>query len=154
MLLIIFILLIVKSGIEARNANGGYITFGHIFKNMFAAGAIGVIICTPFEYVLMNFIDPELIDMQKELALEAAEQARDLLAGIGGDEFEAQFDEEIDKIENTNPFSASNTIKGLLIRMVAPIALLSALFGLILKKTRPNNPENPTQKEERYIVNK
>ncbi len=153
-LLIIFILLIVKSGLEARNANGGFITFGQIFKNMFVTGTVGIVLCTPFEYIMMNYIDPDLIEMQKEISLEAAEQARDFLSGIGGEEFDNQFDEELEKIENTNPFSAMNSIRTLLIRLIAPIALLSALFGLILKKNKPQDPNESSQKNQRYIVNK
>ncbi len=153
-LLIIFILLIVKSGLEARTANGGYITFGQIFKNMFVTGAIGVAICTPFDYILMNFIDPGLIEIYRDLAVESSELTREFMVGLFGEVADAQVDREVEKIENSNPFSLSNTLKGFLIKMIAPVALLSALFGLILKKSGTNKSDDSDNKQKRYIVNK
>ena len=153
-LLIIFILLIVKSGLEARKANGGFIYFGQIFKNMFVTGAIGVAICTPFEYIMMNFIDPGLIDIYRDILVESAELTREIMEDHFGDIAVERADKEIEKIENTNPFSLANTFKGFLMKMIAPVALLSALFGLILKKPGSNNSDDSKNKQERYIVNK
>ena len=156
-LLMIFILILVKSGMDARKIQGGFISFGEAFKNMFVTGAIGVTFCTLFEFILTNYIDPSLIVMQQEIAMEAAEQVKEMFGGFGmGEELEEEMDKQLETLEETNPFSPGNTLKNLLFRFVAPVAFMSALFGLIIKKkgTGTNNPDDLDKKEERYVINK
>ncbi len=154
-LLMIFILIMVKSGREARKANGGYISFGEAFKNMFVTGAIGVLICTCFEYVLFNFIDPGLIDIQKEIALEAAEKVTELLGGMG-EEYEIALEKEMEKIEDGNPASLGATAKNYFARLLAPVALLSSIIGLVIKrKGTGSGPADDLDKPRQgYVMNK
>lgn len=152
-LFMIFIIILVKAGLDARKAMGGYISFGKAFQNMFVTGAIATALCTMFEYVLMNHIDPTLIDMQKEIAMEAAESVKGLLSGMG-DEYEEAFDAEMEKIETSNPVSLPNTLKNYLVRLVAPVALMSAIIGLIIKRNSPGNPDILDKPEQGYVINK
>jgi len=105
----IFLLILVKSGLDARKANDGVIAFGEAFKNMFVTGAIGVLLCTLFEYLHFNFISPELIEMQRELAIEAAEKVSELLGGFG-EEYEEEMERQLETIEDTNPVSLTKSI--------------------------------------------
>lgn len=154
-LLMIFIIILVKAGRDARADNGGYISFKEVFINMFVTGAIGTLLCTSFEYLLFNFIDPSLIDMQKEIALEAAEKVTELLGGMG-EEYEIAFEKELEKIENGNPASAGSTLKNYFARLIAPVALMSAIIGLILKrKGNDNGPADDLDEPRKgYVVNK
>lgn len=153
-LFLIFIILMVKSGLDARKNNGGFISFGSAFKNMFITGAIGTLICTVFEFLQFNFIAPELIDMQKEMQMEAAERLSEMFSGMS-DEVEDAVEESLEKIENDNPASIGNTIKNFVVRLVTPVALFGALIALFIKRDGRQPMDNLDDKNEsKYVVNK
>lgn len=154
-LLMIFIIVLIKAGKDARTENGGYISFKEAFINMFVTGAIGTLLCTSFEFVLFNFIDPGLIDIQKEIALEAAEKVTEMLGGLG-EEYEVAFEQEIEKIEEGNPASMAATIKNYFARLIAPVALLSAIIGLVIKRrgTGSGPADDLDKPRQGYVVNK
>jgi len=154
-LLLIFIILMVKSGLDARKNNGGYINFKTAFKNMFITGAIGTLICTVFEFLHFNYISPELIDLQKEIQLEAAEKVSELLGGSA--EMEEAIEESLEKIEDSNPASFSNSIMNYFVRLLAPVALFSAIIGMFIRREgglRPDEKLDDKDDEYRYTVNK
>jgi len=152
-LLLIFILILVKTGIEVKKANGGYIGFGEAFKNMFITGAIGTFLCTFFEFIHFNFLSPELLELQKELSIETAEKLLELIEENRPQYLEVG-EQYLDKIqEEENLAGFSNTITNFIGRLVAPTALLSALIALIIKTRRAPLDDNEDN-EKRYIVNK
>jgi len=154
-LLMIFIIVLIKAGRDARTENGGFISFKEVFINMFVTGAIGTLLCTSFELVLFNFIDPGLIDIQKEIALEAAEKVTEMLGGLS-EEYEVAFEQEIEKIEESNPASMAATIKNYFARLIAPVALLSAIIGLVIKRrgTGSGPADDLDKPRQGYVVNK
>lgn len=161
-LFLVFVLIMTKSGLDARKQGGGFIGFKSAFLNMFITGAIGTFCCTFFEYVHYNFLAPELIDMQREINLEAAEKMAELFSGLG-DEYEEAMDLQLENLEDENFTSLGNTIKNYFVRLIFPVALLSAFIGLFIKRGKPFNPNDrlddrnnngPDDNEKRYIVNK
>jgi hypothetical protein len=78
----------------------------------------------------MNFIDPDLIVMAKEVSIEAIEKMSGLL---GEDGVQAA----IEKIENENPFGIQQTLMGIAITLVFPGALIALIIAAIMKKTNP-----------------
>ncbi len=130
-LLIVFIAALVYFGNSYKKQNGGFLSFGSAFKYLFVVSAIGVVLCTIFEYVLFNFISPDLIELQRELAMEAMDK---LSAFIGEDAMEIATTE----LENKEFNSIGMTIQSFLIRLLFPAAGLSLIIGAIIKKKDPS----------------
>ncbi len=153
-LFLIFLLIMIKSGLDARKSNGGFINFKSAFINMFITGAIGTFLCTLFEYIHVNFMAPELIEMQRELALEAAEKVSGLFGDLG-EEFEEEMEAQLEKLEEENFASLPNSIKNYFLRLIAPVAFFSAIIGAIIKRKGQSNGDDLDKDEgPRYIVNK
>ena len=74
-----FILILIKAGREFRRGNDGEATFGELFNITFFCGAIAVIICSLFEFMLFNYLNPELIEVEKAVNLDAIEKAKSIL---------------------------------------------------------------------------
>lgn len=132
LLFIPFLILLFKTGGDARRKNGGFIDFKDLFKDMFFASAIGTFLCTMFEYFLFNFIDPDL-------KLQMAENMRSLFEERGmKDHF--LYELTITQIESGKQFTLGSTILSYFVKLIAPCAIMSAIFAGIMKrkKTIPN----------------
>ena len=158
LLLAVIFLIFLKTGREVKTANGQFISFRQGFKNMFITGAIGVLICTIFEYILVNHLAPDLAAIKKELDLESIEAMRDL----PGEGFFAQFLEQAmdiseEQIENGATNSAGSYFQQYLLRLVAPVAFVAALISSIIKRHKPSEgsptPKDTTE-QKGYVVNK
>ncbi len=149
-LLLIFIILLVKSGLDARKGNGGFISFKSAFFNLFVTGAIGTLICTIFDYIHFNMLAPELIDMMKEIQLEAAEQ----MSGILGSspEMEEIMEESMDQIEDSNPASLGTMAMGYGIKLILTIPFFSAIISAIIKKDGGFNPPEKLDDDFKYTM--
>jgi len=67
----------IFSGRDFRSKVGGYLSFKDAFLHAFVAFAVGGFIGTVFDFILFNFIDPDiipiLIDTQMETTMKAME---------------------------------------------------------------------------------
>jgi len=129
-ILVVFIALLTKIGLDTRKANEGIMTFGDGFLSMFIGGAIAVLLCTIFEYIQFNFLDPGLMDLQKEIAIDSIEK---LESFMGEDAVEAAMNEIEGKEFNT----MGQTMLAFVMRLVCPVAVFSAIIALIIKKDNP-----------------
>lgn len=154
-LLIIYFLIILKTGSEVKRSQDGYLTYGQGFKNMFVTGAIAVFMCTIFEYILFNFIGPELAEMKKELELESMENLRGLVLELSPN-YETQFDDALEQLENTDTSGIYNTFKTFINRLFAPAALSAAIMSLVIMRKPPVDGANKTKdpEQKKYIINK
>ena len=59
---------------EVRANNEGYLGYGEAVKVGLVTFVIGSLISTIWMYVLYNFIDPSLFEMEKQKGIEAAEK--------------------------------------------------------------------------------
>ncbi len=126
-LLMVLIVLMVKTGLDQRRLQEGVMSFGEAFRSMFMATAIGVFFCTVFEYLLFNFIDPGLIEIQREIALEALDKMSGFLGEDG-------YDMALERIEEQDFNTVGQSVMGYFMRLIAPNALFSALIALIIKR--------------------
>ena len=123
-----------KTIMDIRNDSGGFITLGDAFKNSWIASIIGLSVSSLFSYVLINYIDPSLLDIIREEQVKALEKMGEWFS-IPEEELQTQ----ISAIEDTNPFSAAKFFMGLLISFILPGSLIALIMAAIFKK---NNPES------------
>lgn len=146
----IFLLIILKSGREARTSLGGFIDWKTAFINMFITGAIGYLFVTVGEYVLYNFVDTGLADLQKEISLEALEEMSGML---GGSDFQDAMEKSMEEIEDKNIAGAGTMFATYIMRLIAPVGLMAAIVALIIRKKGQPMDDLDDNQEQRYIVN-
>ncbi len=154
LLLCIIFLIFLKTGLEAKAANGQYISFGQGFKNMFVTGAIGIFLCVFFEYFLVNYLKTDLIEIKQAMELESIELTREVLNG----KMEEAMDIAEEQIENGVTISFNSYLQQFLTKLFMPVAAVAALIALIIKRTPPHSKDGiaNTNKdpENRYVINK
>ena len=152
-LLAALLLLLLKTGRESSRDNGGSLSFGQGFKNMYVTGAIGILMCTLFEGVLYSQ-SAELVEIKKEIDMKGMEATMDFFSdnfpGVMSDEV---LDEAEDQIENANPAGLDTTFRTFMTRLftlVIPVFFLS----LLMKRSLPGgggNERDPADRK-RYVI--
>ena len=127
--IVVTIVMLVMACRESKMNSGGFASFGQMFQTAFLTWVIGSVIGVIFQYVLMNFIDPGLIELQKEISMEAIEKMSGLLGEEG-------MEAAIESIEESNPVSAGKMAIGMVIMMI-PGAIVAAIIGAIMQKKNP-----------------
>ena len=122
-----FIIILIKAANEFRRSNGGLASFGQLFNITFFCGAIAVLICSIFEFLLFNYINPELAVVEKAIQIEALEQTKSLFG-------EGFIENQIPEIESKNMHSLDVSLTNFIFRLIAPVALFSSIVSLILKR--------------------
>ena len=79
---VVFIALLVVSGITIRKEVGGFWTFGEAFKAFLIISLILAITATLYNFILMKFIDPDL-PAKAAAAIEDAQRAMMAKFGLG-----------------------------------------------------------------------
>lgn len=83
-----------KSAAEVRHAEEGYLSMGEGFAATFVPFVIGSFILHIFTFVLMNYIDPSLLESFKQLPLEMAKK----VTSMAGEELTADDIEELSNV--------------------------------------------------------
>lgn len=122
----IYFMVYVVSFIKKQNE--GFITFNDAFKPAWLTYILSSTIIALFTYVLMNFIDPSLIEQLKELQVEAFEAAAKLLKYT-----EEQKEELLGQLENANPYDLKS-IASLPFSFLFPGAIIAAIIALIKRQ--------------------
>jgi len=119
-----------KSATEERANNGGYLTFGEGLKAAFLAAVIGGLIAQLFTYILMNYIDPSLVDVLRETSIASAEK----MVGMFGDNEEAieAMREAMDEQDFTP--TIISTLTTYLISLIFPTFVIALIIAAITKK--------------------
>jgi hypothetical protein len=133
-LFIPFLLLLFKTGTDARRINDGYISYGAVFKDLLFASIIGTFLCTSFEYILFNFIDPSLKVVMKDIALKGMEEMEEMMNS-------ELYVKVLERFDSENLYSLSFSISQFVIRIFVPCALFSAAMAMIIKR-EPINLQN------------
>lgn len=131
-LIVPFFIILMKNCFDFRKRNDGIADIKSLFIQGMICSSIAIFICTGFEFLLFNYLFPELNDIYKNVSLEALEES----AGIFGESF---IEKNREAIENQELYGISQTITLLITRMLAPGALLSFLTALIFKKNKSTN---------------
>ncbi len=119
-------ILFVVLAIRADRADDGGYSLGDGLKTGFLTYAIGTFLGLILMYVLMNFIDPQLIVEAQEYTIRVTENMLEKTANIMGidDATKAEMIAEATKAsKETNPFSIGN---------IALSYIFSLVFGLII----------------------
>jgi len=130
LLFIPFILLIFKTGADAKTLNKGFIDFNTLFKDMFFVAAFGTLISTIFDFVLFNMINPELKPDMFTYLTEFYEDN-------GWSEL-APYANTLEKIESGEYFTLKSTLVLYLKKLLVPCAFVSAIFAGLLRRKMKN----------------
>ncbi len=125
-----FLILLFKTGTDARRHRGGFIGLTDVFKEMYSAAIIGTVMCTTFEYFMYNIIDPDIKIILKEMAGQSMDS-------MGGWMTESMADEFKSSMEERDMFNISYSITQLVIRLLIPCTLFSFLMAQIIKRDKP-----------------
>lgn len=133
-----FLLLLFKTGTDARRLNDGVISYGNAFKDLFFASVIGTFMCTTFEFMMFNYIDPSLKDIMNELALKGMED----MEGVMNSDL---YNKMLERFDTEHLYSISFSISQFIIRIFVPCALFSAMLSLIIKRETNNFQNKKTE---------
>ncbi len=128
---ILFIYLMVQS-VKADKEGQEYTSFGDALKPAFLTYVVANFLFTVFYFVLLNFIAPELQEVQKEVALEFVEWMTGLLG-------QQPPEEMIDEIQSRDyTFSISSALLSFASGLIIPGFIVAAIIALIMKDRKPN----------------
>ena len=82
--LLIVIFFLYSSLKETRNEQEGFLSFGEGLKSSFLTYMIGTLIGVLFTFVLVNFIDTDLLKQQKESGISLTEDATSWMGDLFG----------------------------------------------------------------------
>lgn len=133
-LMIVYLIFMYRAGAETRTANGGFISWGEAIKPVFLTGVLAALIVIVFQYVLFNFVAPELLDLQKETAMEALEQ----MEGFLGEEATETALERLE--EEDFSFGIGSMISGWVLNCVIGF-IPSAIIAAILRREDPSQQD-------------
>ncbi len=129
--ILIYIFFMYKAGKEARDQNGGFISFGNVLLPIFLTYGIGTLLASIFSYVLYNYIDSSLLDIQLDKAIEAMDKMR----GFMGDE---AADTAIEQLEEDGiSFGPGKVFLGWLWGLFLPGIIIALIMAAIMKKNDP-----------------
>jgi len=131
----IMVVFFVLAGKAQRAENGGTLTYGEALKITYLTGLVGAVIGGLFSIVLINLVDPSLVDKLTEMAMEST---RSMMESFGTPEDVAN--DALDKVEEDmagqfTPFGQLMTILKSALFMIIPAALVS----IFLKKEADPN---------------
>lgn len=109
----------------------GIFSFKEAFTTYFISAVIGVLISVCFNILLFNIIDPSVKDTLNEITIKYTAETMQKFGAPS-----AAINEAVKKMQETNPYSTIELIKGSVFSIVG-----SALFGLLLAlifKSKPS----------------
>lgn len=128
----IYFMAYVVSIIKERN--NGFISFNEAFKSSWLTYILAASIISVFTYILMNFIDPGLIEKLKEMQVEAFELTSKWLKLNEEDK-----EKQLEILRTTNPYDLKS-IAALPVSFLFPGAIIAVVISLI--KRKDINPKN------------
>lgn len=124
--------LMALAPVRVRKLNGGIISFQHAFTAVILTFLIAVIPYNLINYVLFNWIDPEMAITVKEKSVEMAVSWMQKMNVP-----QEAMDQSIEEIMQTDQFSLSGIINGLWKAFI-----FFAIYGLIVAAIVKRKPEN------------
>jgi uncharacterized integral membrane protein len=128
---ILTIALMVMAVKEQREIDEGFISLGTAFKTSWITYVIGTAIAGVFSYILIKFIDTSLLDVMKEIQMEALEKMSGFLGEDG-------LEKAQEAIEEQDPFGPVSYGFGMLFTFIFPGALFAIIIAAIMKNNRPD----------------
>lgn len=112
------IVLLAKTKKELK----GVFSFKEAFTTYFISGVVATLISVGFSILLFNFIDPSAKDTLNDIVIKSTAET---LQKFGTPE--AAINEAVKKMQETNPYSTVEQLKGLIFSIAG-----TAFFGLLL----------------------
>ncbi len=132
--MIVMLVVMVKAGLDTRADQGGYMTWGEALKPTWLTYVVASLMGIIFFFVLVSFIDPGLLDIQREISIEAAEKMASM---FGADE--DAIDEIREQMSNDdNPFSIGKLAFGYAFGLIFPGFVMAAIISLFIRKKDPS----------------
>lgn len=127
--------------------NGGYISFKEAFTTAFTVFTIAALFAVIFQHFLTTVIDPGLLDIQTDIALESF----DKMAGTFGiEEGSPEYEAALEEIRNSSNTSISKLAIGYVFVLIFG-SIPALIMGAVMKKEAPaglNNSEEEEEQEE------
>ncbi len=128
--LLVGLFFIYRTAKESRDLNGGFIEFGELFKNTFIMVVIMTLLSSLFAYILYNFIDPNLVELQKQVVTESIEKMGSMMG-------EEKMNEVMDKMQDQDfSFTIGKLLQGWVVGLLL-WAIPCVIFSAIMKKKDP-----------------
>jgi len=133
---VIFITCMVLAGRDTKRDLEGFMSWGEALKPTWITYLIGSLIMIIFQYVLMNFIDTNLLEIQKELDLERTIKFAEMFGAPEDaiEEMEAAFEEQDVTAGYSSPMMI---VFGWGIGLIFPGFLFAAIISIFVRKNRP-----------------
>ncbi len=130
LLIVPFMIVLIKNAFDLRKLNDNVSSISFLFWQGFICSSIAILMCTTFEYILFNYLYPELIELYRSISLESLEVSRDIYS----DELYELSRKEI--ADNPNLYGITQIFVFFLIRLAVPGALLSMIIALLFRKNK------------------
>lgn len=133
---LIYVFCMYKAVDDIKSENDGFISLREGFAAAFVVFAIANLMYIVFYYILVNFIDPSLIEIQIEKGIEAVEKVAEF-AGMSEEDLE----KAIEEIEKGAKPSLVQTAFGYAVSLIGG-AIPAIIIAAILKKEVPTHLQN------------
>lgn len=135
---VIMIALFYLAGKAERETNGGVLSYGQALKTTFLTGLTGTVVSILFSIILIQLIDPGLVEKLTEIQIEAT---RSMMEKLGTSE--DKIAEIMEKMEEDAP-NAFTPGKMLLTIPILSIFVLifAAIVSIFIKKNEDPNQVN------------
>ena len=127
---IVYIVCMVFAVRDQIKAQKGFISFKEAFSTAFVVFVLSSLMYYIFYYLMFNVIDPDLLDIQREMTVEAMEALSGFLS-------EEQMEEAIAKATSQD-VGIGTVSMAYLISLIFPGAIIAAIIAAIMKKNNPN----------------
>lgn len=129
----IMVFIMLLAGKEQRRLNGESMTFFEAYTTTFLTAFVGTTISALFSIILINLIDPSLVDKLTDIIVEQTQATMQSL-GLPED----KIDEALEDLENNtaNNFTPGMLLWGLLMSSIV-LAIFAVIVSLFLKKEQP-----------------
>ncbi len=129
LIFVIGIYFMYDTGATMRKSLGGYITWKEAVKPIWLCSIIYCLFEFVYGYLLLNVIDPELVNDIKHSSIQ-------LLEKYGGSMGEERLEQEIAKIENQDFGSLYSSFKGFMSMLLVYFGI-SAVMALVVRRKNP-----------------
>jgi Protein of unknown function (DUF4199) len=128
--LITVIIFMVLAGLAEKEKNNGVLSFGEAFMTTVLTGGIGLLLGTLFLMILLNVIDPGLLDVLVDKTLSST---KSMMETFGAPEDAISERLEKAEAEIVDQFSVFGQIKNLFTGTLS-LAVTAAIVSLIIRK--------------------
>ena len=127
---IIMIVILVIVGRTQRQENNDILPYGEALKTTFLTGLVGVVISTLFTIILVNLIDPSLVEKLTEMGMDAA---RSMMEAVGMPEDKLAEAMEKAEEESVNGFTPTKQLLSIFQSAIF-VLIVAAIVSIFIKK--------------------